>query len=120
MTAMRSPLRFAGQDGAVIRVSRANPEMMEGEGQIPHPLIQLRARDVMPPPVTFVAHHDLIDAFAHRLVEQLVDGLRRSSSIHLFIRFVVGPISWVAKPSPVVNGADRTARYARGIIKLFH
>jgi len=56
----------------------------EGESQIPHPLIQLRARDVMPPPVTFAAHHDPIGAFTHRPVEQLVDGLRRSSSIHLY------------------------------------
>src|SRR5262245_542597 len=60
---------------------------MEGEGQTTHPLIQLRARDVMPPPITFVAYHDPIDAFAHRPVEQLVDGLR-SSSVHLFIRLV--------------------------------
>jgi hypothetical protein len=102
-------------------VSRANPEIMKGEGQISHPLIQLRARDVLPPPVALVTHHDLIGVFAHRLVEQLVDGLRRCSSIHLFIRFVVSPNSWIAKPSPVVNGADRTAPGgARGIIKLFY
>jgi hypothetical protein len=29
------------------------------------------------------------------------------------IRFVVGPISWIAKPSPVVNSPDRTAPPAR-------
>jgi hypothetical protein len=57
---------------------------MEGESQIPHPLIQLRASDVIPPPVTFVAHNDPIGAFAHRLIEQFVDGLRRISRIHLF------------------------------------
>jgi hypothetical protein len=94
---------------------------MKGEGQISHPLIQLRARNVLPPPVALVTHHDLIGVFAHCLVEQLVDGLRRCSSIHLFIRIVVSPNSWIAKPSPVVNDADRTAPGgARGIIKLFH
>jgi hypothetical protein len=86
---------------------------MEGEGQIPHPLIQLPARDVMPPPVTFVTHHDQLGALAHRLVEHLVDGLRRSSSIHLFIRFVVRLISGVTKPPPVVSGVDRAAPLAR-------